>query len=230
MISIIDKIIIPTYHNFMDPKVRDRTNEELNIRKKEFLKICDILDVIKINYFLNTGILLGAVRENDFIKWDWDVEISVFADEFIPKIDLISNELIKSGFKITKIIRNIDNSKIDFTGIFPGDVTSYTIYAWKYSGIRDVFWRKELSVPARFLKKFSKINFLGRQFNCPVSHEKYLTFVYGNWKKPLRTSNKKVYLSKDYKKETLLFTIYIEKFLMKIYNYAIKIKKFIRFK
>ena len=74
----------------MDQKVRDRSRKELIVRKKEFLKICDILQVMKINYFLSTGILLGAVRDNDFIRWDWDVEISVFAKDFLPKIDLIS--------------------------------------------------------------------------------------------------------------------------------------------
>ena len=55
----------------MDPKVRDRTKKELLIRKKEFLKIADILDILKINYFISSGILLGAIRENNFIKWDW---------------------------------------------------------------------------------------------------------------------------------------------------------------
>ena len=35
----------------MDPKVRNRTTDELSVRKKEFLKICDILDELKINYF-----------------------------------------------------------------------------------------------------------------------------------------------------------------------------------
>ena len=54
-------------------KVRDRTPDELLTRKKEFLKICDILDELNINYFLQTGVLLGAVRDNDFIKWDWGV-------------------------------------------------------------------------------------------------------------------------------------------------------------
>ena len=34
------------------------------------------------------------------------------------------------------------NPKIDFIGAYPKDVTSYTIYGWKYSKIRDVFWRK----------------------------------------------------------------------------------------
>ena len=86
----------------MDPKVRDRTDKELHIRKKEFLEICDILDKSKINYFLQSGILLGAIRDNDLIKWDWDIEISVFSDEFLPKIDLIVDELKQNEFKIKK--------------------------------------------------------------------------------------------------------------------------------
>ena len=214
----------------MDLKVRDRTKKELQVRKKEFLKICNTLDLFKINYFLSTGILLGAVRDKSFIKWDWDVELSVFASEFLPKIDLISEKLIKSGFKITKIIRNKDNSKIDFTGFYPREVTSYTIYAWQYSKIRDVYWRKELSIPSKFLNKFSKLKFLNRKFNCPNRCKEYLTFVYGNWKKPLRTSNKKIYLTKNYKKETLFYTIYLERFLMKIYNYSKLIIKFLKLK
>ena len=214
----------------MDPKVRDRTDVELSIRKKEFLKICDILDSLKINFFLNSGILLGAIRDNDFIKWDWDIEISVFSYDFLPKVDLISNTLKKSGFKIVKIIRNKNNLKIDFTGMYPGNVTSYTIYGWKYSMIRNVYWRKELSIPSKFLNQFSKFNFLGRQFNCQNNLEEYLTFVYGNWKIPLRTSNKKVYLTKKYKKETFFYIILIESFFMKIYNILKVIKNFISLK
>ena len=49
----------------MDLKVRDRTPEELSVRKHEFLKICDILDNLNINYFLQTGILLGAIRDKE---------------------------------------------------------------------------------------------------------------------------------------------------------------------
>ena len=33
-------------------KVRDRTPEELLVKKNEFLKICDILDQLNIEYFL----------------------------------------------------------------------------------------------------------------------------------------------------------------------------------
>ena len=55
----------------MDLKVRNRTEEELLVRKKEFLKICDILDYHEINFFVTSGVLLGAIRDNSFIKWDW---------------------------------------------------------------------------------------------------------------------------------------------------------------
>ena len=74
-------------YNF-DNKVRIRTKEELQIRKHEFLKICSILDKLKIKYFLQTGILLGAIRDNDLIPWDWDVELSVFSDDVVNKFDL----------------------------------------------------------------------------------------------------------------------------------------------
>lgn len=185
----------------MDLKVRDRSDKELYIRKKEFLKICDILDNLKINFFLNSGILLGAIRDNDFIKWDWDIEISVFSNDFLPNIDLISRSLENSGFKIFRTIKDENDLKIDFVGIYPRDVTKYTIYAWKYSKIRNSYIRKQSSIPSKFLNSLSKFNFLNREFNCPNNIEEYLTFVYGNWKIPLRTSNKKLYQTQNYKKK-----------------------------
>ncbi len=86
-----------------DPKVRIRTKQELDVRKKEFLLICDVLDKLKINYFLQTGILLGAIRDNSLIKWDWDIEISVFGEEFTTRIDLVADELKKNNFTIKNI-------------------------------------------------------------------------------------------------------------------------------
>ncbi len=133
----------------MDPKVRDRTSAELFVRKKEFLKICDILDELKVNYFLQSGILLGAIRDNDLIKWDWDIEISVFSDEFLSKIDLIVDKLKKNQFKIKKVNKKKDDSKIDFIGEYPENVTGYTIWSWNYSSIRDVYWRREFSLPSK---------------------------------------------------------------------------------
>jgi len=88
-------------------KVRIRTERELKIRKKEFLLICGILDQLEINYFLQAGILLGAIRDNDLIKWDWDIEISVFGEEFNKKLDKVAEELKKNTLKYRILIKKI---------------------------------------------------------------------------------------------------------------------------
>ena len=212
----------------MDQKVRDRTSDELLVRKKEFLKICDILDESKVNFFLHSGILLGAIRDKDFIKWDWDIEISVFSEEFFSKIDLVVDKLKKNNFKIKQINKKKDDSKIDFIGEYPENVTGYTIWSWNYSKIRNVYWRREFSIPAKFLNSFSKIEFLGRQFNCPTNTEEYLEFAYGNWRVPLRSSDKDQYNSKKYKSKSKFIILSIkQKLLKKIYELWNSIKKYL---
>ena len=86
----------------MNDKIRLRTEVELEDRKKGFLEIVNILKSRNIFFFLQGGVLLGAVRNNNFIKWDWDVEISLFSDEFFEKRELIKNTLLENGFKILK--------------------------------------------------------------------------------------------------------------------------------
>ena len=115
-----------------DPKVRIRTKEELLVRKQEFLKICEILDKLNIKYFLQGGLLLGAIRHRDFIPWDWDAELSVFTTEVAPKIDYLINEINSSGFTIKNCVRDLSRLKLDFIGKLPGSVTSYTIMAWNH--------------------------------------------------------------------------------------------------
>ena len=74
-------------------KVRIRTKLELEKRKKNFLKIVDILNKRKIVFFLQGGVLLGARREKNFIKWDWDIEISLFAEDLIKNYDILTGAI-----------------------------------------------------------------------------------------------------------------------------------------
>ena len=123
----------------MNTKIRIRTKKELSIRKKEFLEICSILDKIGLIYFLNTGILLGAIRENNFIKWDWDVEISATSDQLYKKFDLILKNLKKNGFKIIQKDKKKESLKIDFYGVCSKDTTRYTIFSWNYSPEKKIY-------------------------------------------------------------------------------------------
>ncbi|MBD1167302.1 LicD family protein [Pelagibacterales bacterium SAG-MED09] len=199
----------------MTDKTRDRSPEELAARKIEFLKVCDILDSNQIIYYLQTGVLLGAVRNKDFIKWDWDVEVSVFSNDFFPKIDLIVKELESNNFKMINVITKKEDSKIDFFGKYSQDVTKYTIYSWNYSKIKDIYWRRERFVPSKFLNNFSKISLFDRQFNCPKNPEEYLSFAYGNWKIPLRTSDKDLYMSKNFRNAKIVMFDSLKKMIQK---------------
>ena len=58
--------------------------------------------------------------------------------------------------------------------------------------------RKKFRIPEKFLLKLSKIKFLNKNFNCPNNVDDYLVYMYGNWKKPLRSKNKREYLSKSF--------------------------------
>lgn len=187
----------------IDQKVRVRSEYELKVRKKEFLLICDILDKLSINYFLQSGILLGAIRDNDLIKWDWDIEISVYGDEFKKKIDIVVEHLRINNFKIINVTKKNKDSKIDFVGELDQSVTGYTILSWYHSKIRKVYWRRDLRVPEKYLQNLSIINFMDREFKCPHKPKEYLEHVYGNWQTPLRTSNKNIYLSHKFKNKNI---------------------------
>ena len=184
-------------------KVRTRSKYELDIRKKEFLLTCNILDKLKINYFLHSGILLGAIRDNDFIKWDWDIEISVFGEEFDSKINKVVDELKCNNFKILNVNKKANDSKIDFIWELDKSVTGYTIWSWYYSKLRKVYWRRELSVPKKYLQNLSSIKFMGREFKCPSNPKDYLSYAYGDWRIPIRTSDKDRYLSNKFKNKSI---------------------------
>ena len=203
--------------NNMDIKIRDRSLEEINMRKNEFLKICNVLDSLKIFYFLQTGVLLGAVREKNFIRWDWDVEISVFSSDLFPKIEQVIKKLESDLFQITKVVKKKEDCKIDFIGAYPKEVTNYTIFSWNFSKSKNIYWRRDRTVPSEFLNDFSKIQFFGREFNCPKNPEKYLTFAYGDWKTPLRTSDKELYMTKDFRNSNKVFMLNLRQNFLKFF-------------
>lgn len=196
----------------MKNKLRLRTINELEDRKKGFFEIINILKSKNIFFFLQGGVLLGAVRNSDFIKWDWDVEISLFSDEFFEKRDLIKNALLENGFKIFKENYEMERIKIDIYKYQDYLTTGYTLFGWSLSKDKKKFFRGEINIPSRFIDNMEKITFFDEEFYCPGPVNEYLTYQYGNWKIELRSDNKREYLSEQfYKKKS-----FMKKFLNRI--------------
>lgn len=196
-------------------KTRIRTKDELEIRKKEFLKICNLLDKLKIKYFLVTGVLLGAVRHKGFIPWDWDVELSVYSHETKKKMNKLISEIKKSDFTIQKYSKDLSNLKIDFIGKLPKETTEYTIMGWSHNKKKKIYWRNKFVIPENLMKNMKKIKFFNKYHYAPNPPENYLKHQYGDWKKPIRTSDKSVYLTRNFSGISLTET-FVKKIIKKI--------------
>ena len=203
-----------------DSKVRVRTKKELQVRKKEFLKICKILDKLNIRYFLHTGILLGAIRHKGFIPWDWDVELSVYSDDIVKKINVLIDEINGSGFNIEKYNKELSMPKIDFIGKLPKETTKYTILGWNHDKKKNFFWRKKFKIPEHFIVNMKKIKLFDKYHFAPYPEEKYLEYQYGNWRKPIQSSNKYRYMRKEYSGMNIIKDFYqkIENIIKKFFT------------
>jgi len=62
-------------------------------------KVKKILDNHNINYWLDEGTLLGAVREKKLIEWDHDIDLGVWSTT-IPKIVPLFDELRSAGIEV----------------------------------------------------------------------------------------------------------------------------------
>ena len=61
-----------------------------------------------------------------------------------------------------------------------------------------MFWRKKLKIPDHFINNQTRIKLFDKYHFVPGPPEEYLTYQYGEWKKPMRTSNKRKYLTNEF--------------------------------
>ena len=94
-----------------DEKVRLRSDTELKIQNDGLITIKKILDEIKVVNYLSAGTLLGAVRDKDFIRWDWDVQMYLLMENAFPLRKKISKSLENNGFSIDKFYDSNDSLK-----------------------------------------------------------------------------------------------------------------------
>ena len=200
-------------------KLATRSENQLETRRKNFREIVDILDDLKLDFFLEGGVLLGAIREKDFIKWDWDVEIAFLSDEFTKKFDDVLKRLEESGFTIMNYNNNFHHLKINIYKNDAPDITSFSLFGWSYNRYIKSFVRKDIRIPEKFIFNMKKINFLDRLIYVPTPAKEYLEYKYGDWMTPLKSSEKTVYLTKGhYKKNSFNLALNIDKLIKKLFK------------
>lgn len=174
-------------------KYRRKNNFNFKARTKNLLDMKSILDNMKIPFFLTHGALLGAYRENDFIKYDDDIDLDIFEEILLLCYDELCNNLIKAGFIIRGRNIKIKKQKGEkFNAYRKGEkIAIRGIYL--DSNYKNNKYR--LTNIFQYLRKFHEnpdmIMFKGVTFMTPGPLEEFLIYCFGkDWRIPVLHTKK----------------------------------------
>ncbi len=162
--------------------VRQGGSMNLKVMRNNLLDIKEVLDKYKIPFVLIGGGLLGAIRSEQFIPYDYDLDIACFSgtsrhDHW--KMRWVKNELENKGFYI------VDNSrcrcKADF---FIRNKERIDIF-WFEKIDEEWIYNNSYRYPAIFFDTLDEIEFLGTKFKVPHNPKRFLRYTYGkDWRTP----------------------------------------------
>lgn len=149
------------------------------------------LDRHGVEYWLDYGTLLGAVRQNDFIDDDMDIDIGIFADQTdrLEKvlIDLSQHGLDFSPDYFSGMMRKANIVVHDLKGGFAKlELVPVYFQGYKYYKLT----REEgeqiygAGTPHQLLSVFRTVMFKGSWVRIPAAPEKLLEYYYLDWKTP----------------------------------------------
>jgi phosphorylcholine metabolism protein LicD len=158
-------------------------------RTENVLEAKKIIEDLGIVFYLGHGVLLGAFREKDFIKYDDDVEFDVFEEYLKPARSVLREKLIKAGF----IVRDNNKQKGVKLNIFrhKEKISIRGLYLEPKYHKNKYRLTSCFRYPRSFYKNTDKIEFKGCSFDAPNNIKSYLRYVYGsNWHIPRESREK----------------------------------------
>ena len=160
------------------------TEKEFEVGRKDLcirtctenlLLIRQIFDKINLKFGIIFGTLLGAVREENFISYDEDVDIFITSDQKDKLIDTL-HFLRGNGFEVTRFQDSLLSLKRG------GEYIDVYIFRENKNGMWACLGYRFESF---YMKNLDKIQFLGEEFACPNNPLQFLEFVYGrDWRTP----------------------------------------------
>jgi len=154
------------------------------IAKQNLKDSVDVLNNLNCYWWLEAGTCLAAVREEQFIDHDVDID---FGLTDINKAEDIENKMIDKGFEIYhrfgvldngyEVSFKRDNVKVDFF-FFYRDANTWWHSAW-YQG-KQLFFEFN----HKLFDILQKDKFLGLEVNLPYDTDQYLIARYGDWRTP----------------------------------------------
>lgn len=180
----------------------DKSKYELQMQGKWLKEVHDILIKHDIKPVLSDGVVLGIVREHDFVKWDFDADMFVESQAVMGKEDALVKDFQKAGFIVVKVRHGIDDWKV----AVEKEWYHIDVRAFKRVGdmhINTVITDNErysvYQMPCRFMDNLQEVTFYDTKYFIPEDADGYLTHLYGDWRTPVRSCSHNVYLNTAFK-------------------------------
>lgn len=159
--------------------------------------VSDLLKTYQIKHWLMYGTLLGSVRDDNIIRYDYDIDFGASVED-ADKIQSLNNTVKKDGYQFEKAYSFINkvkiwrvSFKIVYKGVEVGDVYLYQKFNDGFMRRFDVkdkvyFWPKS-TYPAFFTDKLDIGTVRGRPFPVPNNSVMLLKHWYGKtWRVPIK--------------------------------------------
>jgi hypothetical protein len=85
--------------------------------KRLLTDIAPVFTAMKLRYWLDGASIYGGIRFNAFIPWDDDVDVSVIAGEFEPRVEELRGKLAALGYELHPVYSSTNAA---FRGFFGG--------------------------------------------------------------------------------------------------------------
>lgn len=151
--------------------------------RKILLNIKKTFDDLKIKFWLGHGTCLGAVREGQFISYDFDLDGMMLARDFSPRVQKAFAPFhLKRAWpdKPAQIamVRHRIHIHIGLKYYFPPEDLYISLPRHPH--------RENATMNGKWLRGFAEVKFLDTMFRVPNPPEEYLKQLYGeNWRTPL---------------------------------------------
>jgi hypothetical protein len=151
------------------------------------------------------GTLLGAVREQDIIEWDYDIDFLIRPAD-IPRILTLNADLARDRVQVSPVYMSssvlacnpggVATSTgprliIRYDGHRTGDMYAFSLFSdgvvrW-YDFHWETYWCPESSFPHYFVESLETVFIRGRAYPAPRAPEKWLEGIYGEtWRTPFK--------------------------------------------
>ena len=200
-ILIIILLILIIFKSYRIESEMDRkkitTKKRLFVLENMFKNINNLCQINNIKIFLLYGTLLGKIRDDKIICYDYDLDLGIKTEDFNKVKNILETNLDKSKYKI-EIVNNyfIKYLKIvDVETKLNCDIFSFknnSKEVWRIvPGFFSKYYGKECRVkfPINWLYPLKKTTFLGQQTYIPNNSHKLLECYYKDYKIPNHECN-----------------------------------------